>query len=552
MGDERRSLAGVVAVDRQRRVVFSDGIGSDPRVRSLAEDSAWMTEARERKLRVLTLDRVSYIVLLVAGDADELLLISSSPGEATVEFIGSVDFAYDIVEHLVSDPFDAMTVVDSEARVVFISPVHEAFFGIGRGEANGRPVRDVIENTRLDRVVASGRAEVGEIQKMRNFERIVSRVPIKRGSRIVGAMGRVMFKGPGQLEELSKRINRLESEVEYYRREAAALRGRTYSLDSLIGDSVAMQRLRAEITKVAPLELPVHVRGESGTGKELVAQSIHRLSPRRDQALVMVNAAALPSTLVETELFGYEAGAFTGADRKGRRGKFEQAAGGTIFLDEIGDTPMDVQVKLLRVLQDRRIERIGGGESREVDFRLVTATNQDLRSMVAEGKFRLDLYYRISAITIEVPPLRQRIEDIPVLVAHFIGEFAARHGRRAPTVSPTAMAFLMEQHWPGNVRQLRHEIERAVVFAENGRVEVETLMHYGDFDRTEPPVPAVTAIPRSIEATPVSMKDAIEQLEGRLVQDTMQRLRGNKKRVAEELGISRSYLYKILGEKEPG
>lgn len=556
MDEARQTIAGLVVVDNDQRVVFSDGIGTDSRIRNLAVDPVWMAETRERRLRSLIVDRVPYVVLLMAGQGGELLLVSPAPGDAVTEFIGSVDFAYDILKHLVSDPFDAMTVVDAKGRVVFISPVHEAFFGLSRGEANGRHVREVIENTRLDHVLSTGKAEIGEIQRMKDFERVVSRVPIRRGGEIVGAVGRVMFKGPRQVEELSRRINALESEVEFYRREAAALRGRTYGLESLIGDSPAMQRLRAEIIKVAPLELPVHIRGESGTGKELVAQSIHRLSPRRDATMVMVNAAALPSTLVETELFGYEAGAFTGADKRGRKGKFELAADGTIFLDEIGDTPVDVQVKLLRVLQDRRIERIGGEQSREVDFRLITATNRDLQGMVSEGKFRLDLYYRISAIFIDVPPLRQRIEDIPALVRHFLEDVSLRHRLKPPAVTAQAMQFLMDQHWPGNVRQLRHEVERAVVFAENGRIDAETFARHGDLGRMEARFsqagqePAVAALAPAAEG-PRPMREAVEQLESRLVSDAMRRLRGNKKRVAEELGISRSYLYKILGETEP-
>ena len=242
-----------------------------------------------------------------------------------------------------------------------------------------------------------------------------------------------------------------------------------------------MRSLRAKIVKVAPLEIPVLIRGESGTGKELVAHALHRLSPRRDASMVMVNAAALPATLVESELFGYEPGAFTGADRKGRKGKFEQAAGGTIFLDEIGDMPTDVQAKLLRVLQDRMVQRIGGERPYEVDFRLVSATNRDLQTLVADGKFRLDLYYRISPIVIDVPPLRARIDDIPNLAVTFLKEVAARHGRSPPEIAPDALTYLMDQSWPGNVRELRHEIERAFVFAEDGRITAETLSQYDEF-----------------------------------------------------------------------
>ena len=542
------NVEGVLVTDAVGRTAFATGIGRDPRVQSLAADKPWIEEARSRRLQPLTLDRRGYAVLTVPLSEGDLIIFGRLPGNAVLDFLGSVEFAYDILEHVLTDPFDALTVVDAAGFVRYISPVHESFFGLARGEANGRPVREIIENTGLDRVVATGKAEVGEIQRMKGLERVVSRIPVRRDGKVVGAVGRIMFKGPKQLEELSRRINMLESSVEFYKREAAALRDRTYGLESLIGDSPAMRSLRAKIVKVAPLEIPVLIRGESGTGKELVAHALHRLSPRRDASMVMVNAAALPATLVELELFGYEPGAFTGADRKGRKGKFEQAAGGTIFLDEIGDMPTDVQAKLLRVLQDRMVQRIGGERPYEVDFRLVSATNHDLQTLVADGKFRLDLYYRISPIVIDVPPLRARIDDIPNLAVTFLKEVAARHGRSPPEIAPNALTYLMDQRWPGNVRELRHEIERAFVFAENGRITAEALAQYDDsrawsppsFEHPHPGSPSGSA----------RLKEAVERVESELVRDAMARHRGNKKRVAKDLGISRSYLYKKLGLSE--
>ncbi len=542
------NVEGVLVTDAVGRAAFATGIGRDPRVQSLAGDKPWIEEARSRRLQPLTLDRRGYAVLTVPLSEGDLIIFGRPPGNAVLDFLGSVGFAYDILEHVLTDPFDALTVVDADGFVRYISPVHESFFGLARGEANGRPVREIIENTGLDRVVATGKAEVGEIQRMKGLERVVSRVPVRRDGKVVGAVGRIMFKGPKQVEELSRRINMLESKVEFYRREAAALRDRTYGLESLIGESPAMRNLRANIVKVAPLEIPVLIRGESGTGKELVAYALHRLSPRRDASMVMVNAAALPATLVESELFGYEPGAFTGADRKGRKGKFEQAAGGTILLDEIGDMPTDVQAKLLRVLQDRMVQRIGGERPYEVDFRLVSATNRDLQALVADDKFRLDLYYRISPIVIDVPPLRARIDDIPNLAVTFLREVAERHGRSPPEIAPNALTYLMDQAWPGNVRQLRHEIERAFVFAENGRITAETLAQYDD-SRAWPAPSFEHAHSRSPSGS-ARLKEAVERVESELVRDAMARHRGNKKRVAKDLGISRSYLYKKLGLSE--
>jgi PAS domain S-box-containing protein len=540
----KAGITGVILLDTAGRVGFAIGLGGDRRVRSLVQDKQWLDETRRRRLQPLILDRVSYIVLVVPIEQGDLLIISDAPGNAVLDFIGSVDFAYDVIEHLLTDPFEAMTVVDANKNIAYLSPVHEEFFGLSRGEGNGRPAREVIENSRLDRVVDTGRREIGELQRMKGMERIVSRIPIKRGDEVIGAFGRVMFKGLGQLEKIMRRINTLEGEVEYYRREAAELRDRKYGLESLVGDSPAMRKLRSEIIKLAPLEMPILISGESGTGKELVAHALHRLSPRRDAAMVAVNAAALPATLVESELFGYEAGAFTGANKKGHKGKFEQAAGGTIFLDEIGDMPLDVQVKMLRVLQERTVERIGSYQPQEVDFRMIAATNCDLRRLVTENKFRLDLYYRISAVVIEMPPLRARISDIPGLAHQFLRNVAERHARPVPTLTDDALTYLTEQHWPGNVRQLRHEVERAFVFAEDGRISADVLAQRGDdWNLSIGPPPHS---PTSPVREPMTMQKAVSQLEKDVVNQAMERHKGNKKRVALELGISRSHLYKML------
>ncbi len=540
-------VEGVVIV-RRSSLIFSSGLGADPRVKALATDAAWMSEAKRRRLQPLHLDKFNLALVVVPANDVDLIIISRAR-DAVLEFIGSVDFAYDIIDRMLTDPFDALTVVDAAARVAYISPVHEDFFGLEHGEANGLPVRQVIENTRLDTVVQSGKSEIGQLQRMKGVERVVSRLPITRDGAVLGAVGRVMFKGPEQVTSLSKRVSVLESEVEFHRREAAALRRRTYGLDDLIGNSDAMRRLRAEITKIAPLDVPVLIRGESGTGKELVAHSLHQLSSRRDASIVMVNAAALPATLVESELFGYEPGAFTGADKKGRKGKFEQADEGTIFLDEIGDTPLDVQVKLLRVLQDKVVERIGSDRPRNVDFRLISATNRDLHTLVSEEKFRLDLYYRISPIVIAVPPLRQRLNDIEELVAYFLRDISRIHGRPAPQITDSALAYLMDQPWPGNVRQLRHEIERAFVFAEKGVVTVDTLVRHGDTNLMF--AAQHGAMSRQSGMAVPRLKEAVDNTEFDLVREAMALHNGNKKRVAEDLGISRSYLYKILRENSP-
>jgi DNA-binding NtrC family response regulator len=244
---------------------------------------------------------------------------------------------------------------------------------------------------------------------------------------------------------------------------------------ALIGNSEAMQRVRSMIEKVAETDATVLVRGESGTGKELVARELHeRSSHRRKGAFVAVNCAALPSELIESELFGHEKGAFTGAAAR-RRGKFEQADGGTLFLDEIGDMSANVQAKLLRALEERRIERLGGSDSIPVDVRIVSATHRPLEQDIERGGFRADLFYRLQVVTVEIPPLRDRREDIPLLAETFARQAAERYGLPPRVLAPSALRRLVEYHWPGNVRELRNAVERALILAEGGEVTARDL-----------------------------------------------------------------------------
>jgi DNA-binding NtrC family response regulator len=250
----------------------------------------------------------------------------------------------------------------------------------------------------------------------------------------------------------------------------AAVKADSNCLDSIIGTSPKTKELIEQIKIVAPSDTSVLITGESGTGKEMVAQCIHRLSPRANRPLVVVNCAALPLSLIETELFGHEKGAFTGATQK-RTGRFEQADKGTIFLDEIGEMPPDAQVKLLRVLQEKEIERVGGESPVKVDVRIIAATNRQLEKEVAEGRFRLDLYYRLSIFPLELPPLRSRKEDIHALAHHFLRKYATKNNIPVEGISDNAMRELMSYDWPGNIRELEHVIERHVLLSTTHQIE---------------------------------------------------------------------------------
>lgn len=554
------TLRGVLILAADGKELVASGIAEHREMASRIV-AGWH-EARRRQRLLFSIEGpdASPVVVVVLQETDTTVMIAMvrEGRDALFEFAATVDFASDILSHFLTNPFEALTVVDKAGVLRYMSPVHQKFFGMKAGSGIGRHVTEVIENTHLHKVAESGKSEIGSLQEMRGVTRVVTRHPITnaRGD-TVGAIGQVMFKGPEQLQAFSNELAKLKSEVAYYRRELKDLKTRSYGLDQIVGESLAMQRLKQQIIKVGPLDVPVLLTGESGTGKELAAHAIHKLSPRRDANLVMVNAAALPATLVESELFGYEAGAFTGAERKGRKGQIEQADQGSLFFDEVGDMPSEVQVKLLRVLQDGSFQRVGATEPRHSNFRLISASNRNFEAMIEDGTFRLDLFYRIGAVVIRMPALRERLDDIPLLADLALRNFAERHGQQPKRLSSEAVAFLKSQFWPGNVRQLMHTVERAAIFSETDIISVADFCQIESGGAgNEPPISTSgrsflnqerrTVFPTVSE--PVSVSSAVEQVEEQLIRTAMAQYDGNKKRVATSLGISRSYLYKRLGQ----
>jgi two-component system nitrogen regulation response regulator NtrX len=320
-------------------------------------------------------------------------------------------------------------------------------------------------------------------------------------------------------------------------RENRDLRERLERGQEIVGGSALISELRAQIATAAPTNGRVLIHGENGSGKELVARAIHALSARRDGPFVEVNCAAIPEELIESELFGHERGAFTGAVAR-RRGKFELADQGTIFLDEVGDMSLKTQAKVLRVLEEQTFERVGGKETIRVDVRVLAASNQNLREQIAAGRFREDLFYRLSVIPIEVPPLRQRKEDIPLLVEHFIRLFSGENGKRPKTISVEALAYFLSYDWPGNVRELRNMVERLVIMAPRDVIGPEDL---------PPPLRPRDAGAAGEESQKErTLKEARESFERAYI---LAELRGhdwNMTRTAEKLGIERSHLYRKL------
>jgi DNA-binding NtrC family response regulator len=316
-----------------------------------------------------------------------------------------------------------------------------------------------------------------------------------------------------------------------------------YRFESILGKSPAMQRVFDVVRKVADTDLTVLVRGPSGTGKELVANAIHYNSPRRKQAFVKVNCAAVSRELVESELFGHEKGAFTGAVAA-REGKFEAASGGTLFLDEVGDMPLETQAKILRALQEREVERVGGNRTIKVDVRVLAATNQDLEARVKSGAFREDLYYRLAVVGIALPALRERPEDVPLLIEHFLAATCERLRRERRTLEPAAYRALLAHAWPGNVRELEHAVEQAVALSSGTTIELDDLpAAVRGAARADAPV-AVGDL--------ASFKDAkqavIERFERDYLGAALARHRGNISKAAEEVGLYRQQLQQKLAE----
>ncbi len=342
---------------------------------------------------------------------------------------------------------------------------------------------------------------------------------------------------PVNLDELDLRLQsalrarHMEQENRQLREQLDA----KFGMESMVGESPAIQEVFDTVRQVAPSRANVLIQGETGTGKELVAQAIHRLSPRAKGPLITVHCASLPPTLLESELFGHEKGAFTGATER-RPGRFELADGGSLFLDEIGEIDSSVQVKILRVLEQRTFERVGGRDTLEVDVRLMAATNKDLKQLVQEGTFREDLFYRLNVVTIMLPSLQERLEDIPLLVQKFLEEFNAENNKQIEGLTPDCLSALMTYDWPGNIRELRNVIERMVVLSRQPRLTVRDLPAHMRQGADEP---------RAAMVTPdMSLDDA----ERTMIIKALEMHAGNRTKAAKQLGISRRTLHRKLNE----
>ena len=442
---------------------------------------------------------------------------------------------FEVTKDLFDYTYDGLVVIDKDGMVQMLNRPYAEFLGVDQESSIGKHVTEVIENTRMHIVAQTGKEEVAQLQKINGNYMIATRVPIIKDGKIVGVVGKVLFKNLEQLNSLTKRVQSLEKELSRYKGEFRERNKATYTFDSLIGNSPTFLDAKDQARKTAKSDSNVLLLGESGTGKELFAHSIHNDSKRSMGVFIKVNCAAIPAELLESELFGYEEGSFTGAKKGGKIGKFEAADGGTIFLDEIGELPLHMQVKLLRVLQEREVERVGSTRSIPIDVRIIAATNRNLEEMVEKGEFRLDLYYRLKVMTIVVPKLSERSEDIPKLVHHFLRKYQKLMNKQIEGISDRALRILNSYSWPGNIRELENSIERALNMVDED--EMITSDH----------------LPEEIRgykrpSSTLTLNEVMEETERHTIINYLEIMNGNKSETAKVLGISRTTLYEKMNK----
>ena len=456
---------------------------------------------------------------------------------------------------------EGMLLVDRDARVVWINDPYRRFLpalGYEREEDFvGHPVSDVVQNTQMHQVLRTGKPMLIDLLSNRAGTFAVSRIPLRDDAgEVIGALGIVLFNQTSHnLQPLLAKFARLQQELDDAQRELAAQRRQQgdgqrrarYTLASFVGSSAAASEVKRQARRAALSSSPVLLLGETGTGKELLAHGIHAASPRAGGPFVSVNIAAVPDTLLEAEFFGVAPGAYTGADRKGRVGRFKLADGGTLLLDEIGDMPPALQAKLLRALQEGEIEPLGSNQLVRFDARVIAATSRDLPALVHSGQFREDLYYRLNVLPLRVPPLRERRGDIPALV-EVLGEDMAQRGTPPPELTPGALALLAAQHWRGNIRELRNVLEQAALHAESDRLDaahMEAVLRLAGVAQIQPALPAAQA-PAGTDMLLAPLARQVRALEQRAIAATLRATGGNKLAAARLLGISRATLYERL------
>lgn len=435
-----------------------------------------------------------------------------------------------VLTQILETAFQWFVVVDKESKILYINEDYCKFLQVDREQAIGRPVNEVIENTRMHEVVQSGEEHIASPHFIKGTYMLANRIPIKVDGDIVGAFGSVVFRDLHDWHHLSSNVKQTLEKINI---NSFALEESSYGISDIKGSSHAIRSIKETIHMIAPSDLPVLIQGESGTGKELFANSIHQLSDRSDKPLIKVNCAAIPHDLLEVELFGHGKTA-TSTERKGR---IHLADGGTLFLDDIGSLPLPVQVKLLRVLNEGEVESLNSHQTEKVNIRVICSANQPLTELIESKQFRKDLYYRIQALTLQVPPLRERMEDFSEITSYMFHEAIVKAGKRRLVFSKEAMDYLNAYHWPGNIRELQNVIQAAVYLTNGDTIHPDALP------------PQVKQRNTYYSPSSRTLAESLEEVERKILKDTVEQF-PNKKEVAIILGLSKSTLYEKLKKYE--
>lgn len=446
-----------------------------------------------------------------------------------------LDIPIDMIETIVENAFGWLVVVDKDGKIIYINKNYCDFLEVERDTVIGMHVSKVIENSRMHIVAATGKEEIADLQYIRGNYMIANRIPIVSNNQVVGAFGTVFFRDTKEWMKMNSHVKSMLTKIQSYIQDID--RSVKYSLDDLLGNSKQIQSLKNKVKMIAASDISVLIRGESGTGKELFAHSIHQLSNRSHQPFVKINCGAIPEHLLESELFGYEEGAFTGAKKGGKKGKFQLADGGTLFLDEIGDMPINMQVKLLRALQEGEVESVGSTEPVHIDVRIIAATNRPLEKMMEEKRFREDLFYRINVVPFMIPPLRERMEDVPALIEYFIKKITKKSGKRIMSIEEEVIERFNQYSWPGNIREMENVIEASIHLTNNEVINLESLPDYLKESSLFP-------------VGKKKLKEIIEETEKRILLQSLVKFNNNKLDAAKALGISKSSLYEKLKKYE--
>lgn len=441
--------------------------------------------------------------------------------------------------------------IDNDGKITYVNEKMLKYKNCTSEQMIGKHIKKFFPYTHMIENMENERDTIafyqGNVTSKDDVEASVHYVLRKDGKR-VGLMTYDIFQELKEFEQFVRMYGELDDKIKYYREELKEYRMTKYSIEDIVGQSEQIKKLKAEIKNAAKTSSTVLITGETGTGKELVAHSIHDLSKRRSNKFVKLNITNLPPSLIESELFGYEAGSFTGAVKSGKKGRFEEADNGTLFIDEIETLPLEMQPKLLRVLQEREIERIGNNESIQINVRIISATNEKLEELVKERKFRKDLFYRLEVVRINVPSLRERKEDIRLLAEHFIREYNMTLGTNVTGITDAAVVKLESYDWPGNVRELKNVIERAMGAANNNLVDSDSIQIASIVDDSALGRGGTAAVPHSYfdfeGESPI--EEAKRQAEIAVITEALARAEGNKKRAAEMLKIARPLLYQKM------